>query len=598
MKTKITCLLLVLFMVVGMLASCGDTPSDDTCTSHVDSDGDKKCDNCGAAVSGGDTGKETCTEHVDVNEDGKCDVCRKKVQSSGGSDAGGEEDVINYPWDSADLTFQMTKQTGGNTLLSGCYRYLAGEDFLHNEKIDSQISDRNRDAYEKTKVNVTYKYYDDVAEYGWGACIEVIFTTIKTNSSKSAPDMYCNFTYDLVGVSLKGGFANLKTTQHGENYFEFNNPDYNEAVDNRGYMWDYMKSTTLSQQKVYILASDYFIDLVRAFYIVPVHVGLLEEGDIGMKLTGDLDGDGVFTLNDFYEDVKLKNWNYDKVAAYSREIYKSSDGATETLKDRIGFAVSQLGIAPNGLLFTTNITIIERPDKDDPSTFYFPTESPSLYDMVKALEDLMKETGVIAVSGSETYSFGTSPVLAIRNRFCEGQVLFGDVMLVGGLEMDAYQTLKGGEGFGVVPVPLYHEVSLESEENYLTAIHNTGCPGAIAYNTNKFSECSAFLNYQSTHSTAILTYYYDFKLQYDITDGAQGTVEMLQYIRTNVRSAFDKTMEDAIGVFTNTQGDRWSQILEMATEFVVDMRYEYGQLVGEKQKRLESLIMSYATLPA
>lgn len=597
MKTKITCLLLVLVMVVGMLASCGGD-TDTTCTEHVDANKDKKCDVCGEAVTGDDTGKNpTCPPHVDSNEDNRCDKCKKIIKND--TDEGeGEEEIINYPWESADLTFQMTKQTGGNTLLAGCYRYLAGEDFLHNEKIDSQISDRNRDAYEKTKVNVSYKYYDDVAEYGWGACIEVIFTTIKTNSSKSAPDMYCNFTYDLVGVSLKGGFANLKTVQHGDNYFEFNDPDYNEEVDNRGYMWDYMQSTTLSKEKVYILASDYFIDLVRAFYIVPVHVGLLEEGDIGMKLTGDLDGDGVFTLNDFYEEVKLKKWNYDKVADYSREVYKSSDGATETLKDRIGFAVSQLGIAPNGLLFTTSITIINRTENADGTTTYnFPTDSPSLYDMVKNLEDLMKETGVIAVSGSETYNFGTSPVLAIRNRFCQGQVLFGDVMLVGGLEMDAYQELKGGEGFGVVPVPLYHEVSLESDENYLTAIHNTGNPGAIAYNTNKFSECSAFLNYQSTHSTDILNYYYDFKLQYDITDGAQGTVEMLQYIRKNVRSAFDKTMEDAIGVFHNTQGDRWSQILELAPEFVVDMRYEYGQLVGVKQERLEALIKSYATLP-
>ena len=170
-------------------------------------------------------------------------------------------------------------------------------------------------------------------------------------------------------------------------------------------------------------------------------------------------------------------------------------------------------------------------------------------------------------------------------------------MLVGGLEMDTYQELKSGEGFGVVPVPLYHEVALESEENYLTAIHNTGCPGAIAYNTTKFSQCSAFLNYQSTHSTDILNYYYDYKLQYDITDGAQGTVEMLQYIRQNVRSAFDKTMEDAIGVFFNTENDRWSQILETSPEFDVNMRLKYGELVGLKQGRLEALIKSYATLP-
>ena len=40
---------------------------------------------------------------------------------------------------------------------------------------------------------------------------------------------------------------------------------------------DWMNSVTLSQHKMYILASDYFIDLVRAFYVVPVNVTMLEE---------------------------------------------------------------------------------------------------------------------------------------------------------------------------------------------------------------------------------------------------------------------------------------------------------------------------------
>jgi hypothetical protein len=306
----------------------------------------------------------------------------------------------------------------------------------------------------------------------------------------------------------------------------------------------------------------------------------------------------VFTINDFYEEVKLKKWNYDKVAAYSQKVYVPSQGAAESLHDRIGFAVSQLGIAPNGLMFTTNVTVINREKQADGTIKYsYPDESPILYNFADALGSLMKETGVIAVSGSETCGYGVSPVLAIRNRFCQGQVLFGDVMLVGGLEMDAYQELKGGEGFGVVPVPLYHEVSLESDENYLTAIHNTGNPGAIAYNTTKFSECSAFLNYQSTHSTDILNYYYDFKLQYQVADGSKGTVKMLQLIRSNVRSNFDKTWEDAIGMFYEDETNRWHYIICAQYKYSVDMRGHYGELYESKQERLKNLIKEYDVLP-
>lgn len=71
---KILSLALACIMFVTAFASCAAKD----CTSHVDNNGDGKCDNCGKALtthlpSGDDD--DVCTSHVDNDGDGSCDRC-------------------------------------------------------------------------------------------------------------------------------------------------------------------------------------------------------------------------------------------------------------------------------------------------------------------------------------------------------------------------------------------------------------------------------------------------------------------------------------------------------------------------------------------
>lgn len=74
----LTMLMCFVLMFACTLSACKDavpTPDPDktdTCTDHVDKDGDGKCDKCGADVP---TTPTTCTVHVDNDGDGKCDKC-------------------------------------------------------------------------------------------------------------------------------------------------------------------------------------------------------------------------------------------------------------------------------------------------------------------------------------------------------------------------------------------------------------------------------------------------------------------------------------------------------------------------------------------
>ena len=619
MKKRIFCLFLTLVMVIGMMGiftSC-DGDGDNPCAKgHVNTDGDGKCDVCQKTIN------HNCE---DGDDDGLCDFCSKDLSSLGPAgpgdgpgdgpggdpflDPGVDESYGPVAWvddEPKQIKFQMTKYDSNGTSPSACYRYLAGEDPEGVGTIDDNVRSRNDAAERIVNVDVVYRYYENVPDSGWGKLAEKIAELVKSKDPET-PDIFCTYTYDMVCTSLKGSFNNLKNTKldtkNGGNYFEFVKEDYNEWEDNKGYMNEYMGSLTLSRTKMYVLASDYFLDCIRAFFVVPVHVGLLES--VGPKIHGDLDGDGKYTIDDFYELVWQKKWTYNMAALYSGAVYKNTGVANsgEDLDDILGYVVTSLQ-SGSAHLYTTNITIVSRvyDSATDEYTYSYPEEGEPLYAVFDALKTFMERPGVAYISSDDPakskYDEGTGNVdVAIRTRFCAGKILFGNQIILGSLENDAYQTLKDSGGFGVLPVPLYHEIPEGSDETYLTTTHNSARPGGIASSTKNFAACTAFLDYVSTHSAHILEEYYDYKLQYDVVDAdVEGNAAMLKYLRLNVRSAFDKTWEDTIAEYYKQSAYKWSMCLE-GNQFQYDVRTTYREYRNAKHDYLTALFLKYDELP-
>ena len=603
MKTKIIALLLAMVLVVFALASCGGG-------------------NKGGNQGGGDN-----------------------------PNPGPSNTTTSFPWTTTNLKFEMSENSNQQELPSTCKRYLAGntEDVDDASTVDAMVAARNNKALTETNVTVEYDYLPDTTQYGWAQNIDRIHEEVSAKAA-GRPDIYCNFVYDMVATSLKGSFANLlsttmqstindkgeKVTGADHNYFEFTDPTY---VDTGvGYMNEYMRTLTLSKHKMYCLSSDYFTDMVRAFLIVPVNIGLLETIDVAEtegQYNSDRTGDGEFTIDDFYKLVDDKEWNYSTLAQFSEKIF--ADGATGDegvdLRDTVGFALgTNSGLPASGMLYTTSITIIEREydaatgeytynypgatTSDGGKTFQVTSVNEELVDFCDNLTALFNTKGVIAVGthGTDTFGYGTTDLQAIRSRFSSNNVLFGGVICLGSLEYDQYKDMngKGGSGYGIAPVPLYRTNYTDAQGNvktddYLTQIHNLGRIGAISYTTEKFAQCSAYLDYQSTHSTDILNEYYDFKLQYDVVGtGVKGNVEMLKYIRKNVRTAFDKVYEDAIGRFYNATDEeslnkQWHSMIKNNGYALSgdEMRAAYNANTGEKAKRLYDLEHNiFGALPA
>ena len=611
MKNRIIALLMVMIVLVISMASCFG-PKDDT------------------------KNPEDIDNKIDVNENPN-----------------------NLPWDNTKLVFQMTENSNSQELPSTCGRYLAGDlDGVEDiSTIDQWVTDRNNNALKEANVTVEYQYLPDTSLYSWGMNIDHIDSEVRSKEP-GRPDMYCNFVYDMVAISLKGSFANLlSTTMYadghalaGLNYFDFaDDPNLTDTGD--GYMLDYMRSLTLSKFKMYCLSSDYFTDMVRAFLVVPVNIGLLEtlqaSGEYNAETgKGDFLADRVttlaadnsveqnYTIEDFYQLVNDMEWNYETLASFSEAIFSDGEDGDEAvdLRDTIGFALGTgSGLPASGMLYTTSITIIDRVydvDKGD-YTYSYPymvqQGSGNNVSFVKGegtheeliafcdnLNALFNKKGVIAVSTADTFSYADTDLKAIRARFASGNVLFGGVICLGSLEYNEYKEMngQGKSGYGIVPVPLYRTNYVDAAtgevkvDKYLTQIHNIGRIGAISYTTEKFAQCTAYLNYQSTHSTDILNEYYDYKLQYDVVGtGVKGNVEMLKYIRFNVRSAFDKAFEDALGKYYSATDDaamaqQWHTMIKNEKYQLTDMAGYYDSLTPQKAWRLYNLENSiYPTLP-
>ena len=570
-----------------------------------------------------------------------CDII-EKIKDKGNKDEP-EPLVEGYPWSKTEIVFSINEDSDTDQLPSSSKRYLAGvleeSELKDHSRVDDYVEDRNTEATKATGISVKYQYLPDGGNYGWGNNIQYIYRQA-TGGATDAPDVYVNFVYDMVASSLKGSFANLySTTMYGADH-EWSASEYNYFAfeDNRAYkdtgkdyMYEYMRSLTLSKHKMYCLSSDYFVDMVRAFFVVPVNIEMLEKISMSSnegEANSDRNGDGKFDIQDFYELVWADEWNYETLADLANAV-TSQTGSEEGigLDDTIGFALGTgSGLPASGMLYTTSITIVKREFNGSDYEYSYPNikqaangqfvfddESEDatfeqLDTFTKNLATLVGNDGVITVATDEARAAGyANEPEAIRKKFANNTLLFGGVIVLGGLEHQDYLDMKGEgkKGYGIVPVPYYHS-DLASDETYLTQIHNNGKIGAISIGTKKFAQCTAYLNYQSTNSNKVLNEYYNQKLRQTVqVSGTDQNSQMLNYIRSHVRSSFDKAFEDALGAHYSAQSagesekNKWHTMIKDANFNITDMRTQYAAKATVKATNLYDLETKvYLTLPA
>ena len=215
-------------------------------------------------------------------------------------------------------------------------KYVVGPDEIipgETPLIEQMVYERNKAAFDLLQVNVEeYIYWD----YDWSKQAEQIKTVVQGNAS-NAPDLFVNMISDLNMATLNGVFKDVWSIPNA--YFDF------EA---NGWMTDYMNSLSLTGDRSYILAGDYFLDVLRAMGVIPVNITMMDENAVKLAPAiigeGETLGAGEELSARFFDYVEEGKWTWETLGKLCEAIWEDSNGdGQDSITDVLGIVTDNFG---------------------------------------------------------------------------------------------------------------------------------------------------------------------------------------------------------------------------------------------------------------
>ena len=304
--TKVLCLMLVLVMVFAMAVACGK--KDDSKPNNGNNSGN----------NGGNGG-------------------------NGGTTNPGETTEAKW-YDSVDfgqktLTIQLSNDTADPELPADV-AYIQGPDKISEttgvDKVKNLVKERNRNVESKKNginVKIDYKYtlvegYSD----RWSHVSSVIAQAERNYSNSNKADLYIDLMYDMLGAACeKAVFDNiLKYTKTDSGVAGWVG-GYFDIESYNGYNTALMSDMTLTEDRQVLIASDYFLDVLRAMLVLPFNLSMYTE-----YATDDADAAKL------YQMVLDGKWTWDQLLSYNG--VASSAGSATIDDSRILMAIANGGM--------------------------------------------------------------------------------------------------------------------------------------------------------------------------------------------------------------------------------------------------------------
>ncbi|MBR4770309.1 MAG: hypothetical protein IK090_05205 [Clostridia bacterium] len=495
------------------------------------------------------------------------------------------------------LTIQLSGY-GNAEKVSKNDKYVAGPDAIvegTTPSIEQMVYKRNAKANEQLGTTVSYVYWSDL---GWDAQWGRIETLVSGHDPE-APDLFVDMIFDLGVATLKGYFKDVWSIPGS--FFDF------EA---EGWMGEWMESMSLTGDRAYIMAGDYFLDVLRAMGVLPFNMTMMDANANALASVILPEGETLATdealTSRFFDYVDTNQWTWDTLAKLSAAIWQDTDSSgDDTIADRLGFLGSGRTNMSSSLYLYANsddlfrvVDAIEDPNSPNNGKrwIYYPESAGVLGDIFDAIKALFDGAGTLAPNVENEGATIEKPGLAYHwIKFGEGGTLFAGACVLGALEDDAFQQMT--DLYSVVPIP-----KLTVDANYNTVIHNVGDAGAINVNTNpdKAKVLSAFLQYCTENSGAIRDEFLQIVTKYRTTTYNQGTDRMLDIIYDSVINGRDKSIEDLMRKGNGTSSYRWHVLIMEGNEFSHDSSFlasKYAAAVSAKQAYLDECLATWYTLP-
>ena len=470
-------------------------------------------------------------------------------------------------------------------------KYVVGPDEVvlgTTPRIEELVYERNKAACDLLQVKPEYTYWD----YAWSEQAEQIKTVVQGNAS-DAPDLFVNMISDLNVANLNGVFKDIRSIPNS--FFDF------EA---QGWMTDYMNSLSLTGDRSYVLAGDYFLDILRALGVLPVNITMMDANaeKLAPVILSEDDplGTGEQLSTRFFDFVEEGKWTWDVLGKLCEAIWvdENNDGQ-DSITDVLGIVADNHGgltsemyifsASEDNLFDVRKIEDASSPYNDKDWIYYSedPTALGRIFDAVAAVY-----AGKGSVGTKNNYE-GSTPenpgATYHRIKFAEGTLLTAGTVVLGALEDEQFQQME--DLFTVVPLP-----KISEEKRYNTCIHTIGDAGAINVHVNprKARAISAFLQYNCENSAEIRREFLEIVMKYKTTVYNQGTDRMLDIIYDGVITGRDKMIEDCVGT------DRrffWIMMRGNSEVTSSELVSNYASYIKTKQAKLDKILATWYELP-
>lgn len=541
--TKVLCLMLVLVMVFAMAVACGK--KDDSKPNNGNNSGN----NGGNGGNGGTTnpGETTETKWYDSVDFGQ------KM-----------------------LTIQLSNDAADPELPADV-AYIQGPDKISEttgvDKVKNLVKERNRNVESKKNginVKIDYKYtlvegYSD----RWSHVSSVIAQAERNYSNSNKADLYIDLMYDMLGAACeKAVFDNiLKYTKTDSGVAGWVG-GYFDIESYNGYNTALMSDMTLTEDRQVLIASDYFLDVLRAMLVLPFNLSMYTE-----YATDDADAAKL------YQMVMDGKWTWDQLLSYSG--VASSSGSATIDDSRILMAIANGGMMATGFLYSTDYTIY----KQDGDKYTLKTTCSELQQLFSKAGTLSGVRGIVMLPG-ESAAVGES-----NRKFTSGEALFATVNMLGILETADFQGMTQGS-LSILPVP-----KLNENREYSTLTNSRARVGALSYHSKNQAAMSAYIQLSTEESGTVKDTYFDDAILGKYLAGS-GASTILNMIYNRLGNAKNAIIENLIlnRDWTIGKDNCWAQLIKQGnmTQYQ-NISSMMAACVGAKQEVLNKVVEAWKT---
>ena len=299
--------------------------------------------------------------------------------------------------------------------------------------------------------------------------------------------------FPLCSLSVQNNFINTYDLQ----YIDFSKDYWYDA---------YMKDVSFnSEEQRYILAGDYFLDILRCAHALYVNKEMFNT---------------LFeSADELYDHVLNGTWTHETFLGYINEAYHdiNGDGKPDD-DDRYGYCTINYWGPMIPWVIASDITFLEYESDGAP---YFAMNNERSVQLLTNMVDIFHGEGTRNYSAS---------VEACTNAFINGNSLFGGYQRVSSLEM--FRDME--TDIGILPYPKMDE----AQENYITSSHDTANVGVIPMTCTKLDTIGAVLEVLSRESAKdVVPAYYETALKVKYARDEM-SAQMLDIIRYNISCVF------------------------------------------------------------